>query len=74
METVRQKREYSALYQSQPMPSNGGESGRDRLRRINNSRPDGGQPRAVVDRGERPVVEQRGGYAMERPPQQRTQA
>ena len=79
METVRQKREYSAIYQQQPMPSNGGESGRDRLRRINTQqgpeRVQQGQPRPVVDRGEgRPVVEQRGGYSMERPPPQRTQA
>jgi len=78
METVRQKREYSAIYQQQPMPSNGGESGRDRLRRINTQqgpeRVQQGQPRPVVDRGEgRPVVEQRGGYSMERPPPQRTQ-
>ena len=54
METVRQKREYTAMYSSAPMPTNGGESGRDRLRRINNSR---GEPqRQVVDRQARGIL------------------
>ena len=47
METVRQKREYSAMYSTAQIPTNGGESGRDRLRRINNSR---GEPQRQVDR------------------------
>ena len=51
METVRQKREYSAMYSSAQIPTNGGESGRDRLRRINNSR---GEAQRQVDRQARP--------------------
>merc|ERR1719210_1827434 len=52
------------MYSSAQIPTNGGESGRDRLRRINNSR---GEAQRQVDRQERPVVD-RPIYRSERQP------